>query len=220
MEWEGFTEIFRGSLRSMYRAWLDSDRRLRLAILIIFLSVLEGPVFFNYAPLYIFDVTGLTGFEWGLIISYFTFLGILLAYPSGKAVDMYGRKPILMVGYVVGIAAIPIFIASRGFIGVFTAVTLYAVSTSMIMPALSAMVTDLTRPEVRGRIFGLSGNLNLLGEAVIAFIAGILYEISPPHPFILIIAINILTLTLIILYLGETRPVTQGSYTSPSQQSS
>ena len=84
---------------------------------------------------------------------------------------------------------------------------LLAIPSSILGPAYSSIVTDLTKKEFRGRIFGMIGNLNLLAVVVSSPLAGFLYELDPRYPFITILVTNFLILLIILLYIRETRVV-------------
>ena len=62
---------------------------------------------------------------------------------------------------------------------------------------------SLTPKEVRGRVMAAIGNLNLVAAACASAVAGFLYQLDPVMPFLTCVFIDILVLTLILLFLRE-----------------
>ncbi len=198
-------ELFFESFKSIYESWRDSPKNLKAVILVLMISAIEDPIFINYASLYVFDVVGLSEFEWGLLITIFMSVSIIFAFPAGILVDKYGRKFSLLMAYLIIIPSLMLIIFPIHPIAIWIAMVLLAIPSSILGPAYSSIVTDLTKKEFRGRIFGMIGNLNLLAVIVSSPLAGLLYEMDPRYPFITIFATNLLILLIIIFYIRETR---------------
>jgi len=190
--------IFVESLKAMYEVWIEAPRNLKVVILILMLSAIEDPIFVNYASLYVFDVVGLTEYEWGVLITMYMGLMILLGYPSGKIVDRYGRRFSLILGYLLAIPAILLILAPDIPFSIWMGIAILSITSSILNPAFSAIITDLTPKKFRGRVFGMIGNLNVISVAASSPIAGVLYEVDPRVPFIFILFLNLAILALIV----------------------
>lgn len=196
--------LFIDSIKSMYRGLHDSPRSLKMVILILVLSSIEDPVFMYYISLYVFDVGGLSEYEWGLLISLFIGLSILLAYPSGWFVDRFGRKNALVNAYLIAIPAFIMFLMAEIPYMLWLSLILLAIGTSLANPAINAFIVDYTPMEYRGRIYGLIGNLNLVSIVASSPLSGYLYELNPRYPFIMVLLLNILIMFVLFRYLDDS----------------
>ncbi len=199
----GLRDIAINSLKSMYDMWRESPKSLKVVILLLMLSSIEDPIFMNYASLYVFDVVGLSEYEWGLLITLYMALVISFSYPSGKIVDIFGRKAALILGYLFTLPGLILILSPEIPYSIWIGLSILTFPSSLFNPAYSALITDLTPKDMRGRVFGLIGNLNIISMAISSPIAGYLYELSPYIPFQLILILNIVILILIYLLLDD-----------------
>ena len=196
--------VFVDSIRAMYEMWVEAPRNLKIVILILMLSAIEDPIFLNYASLYVFDVVGLSEYEWGVLISMYMGLMIVMAYPSGKIVDRYGRRFSLMMGYTLIIPGILLILAPEIPFSIWIGMAILSFPSSLFNPAFNAIITDLTPKKFRGRVFGMIGNLNLISVVASSPLAGYLYELDPKFPFMLILFLNLFILVLVVKFIKET----------------
>jgi len=200
--------IFVDSIKAMYEMWVEAPRNLKVVIFILMLSAIEDPIFLNYASLYVFDVVGLSEYEWGILITMYMGLMIMLAYPSGKIVDKYGRRFSLILGYVLIIPGIILILSPEIPFSIWMGMAILSIPSSIFNPAFNAIIADLTPKKFRGRVFGMIGNLNIISVVASSPIAGFLYEVDPKVPFMLILILNLFILALVVKYIRETNNTT------------
>lgn len=105
----------------------------------------EG-IFFNFVPIYLDRQFLLTKYEIGLILGAFGFSMAITHIPAGRLSDRFGRRPLLVVAWVVGLSAALVM-------GVATALPLYLAGlfgyglTAFVSSPLSSYVTA-----ARGRL--------------------------------------------------------------------
>jgi len=138
---------------------------------------------------------------WAFLIAILPITAIVLALPVGKIVDKIKRKiPILLSILVFGLA-IWIFV-NGDLTRVALALVLLGVAQMMMMASFSALQTDLTPKEQRGKVNGFINFANYIVMAGGSLMGGYLYEhVAPQAPFMLAIACVLpsflLTLTLV-----------------------
>jgi len=144
---------------------------------------------------------------WAFLIAILPITAIVLALPVGKLVDKIKRKtPILLSILVFGLA-IWIFI-NGDLAGVALALVLLGVAQMLMMTSFSALQTDLTPKEQRGKVNGFINFANYIVMAAGSFIGGYMYEhVAPQAPFMLAIACVLpsFLLTLILVKEPERR---------------
>ena len=70
-------------------------------------------------------------------------------------------------------------------------------------PAHQALLADLAPREMRGRVMGVIGTLNLLVMIPASALGGLLYELEPSSPFLLCVALGAICAALILLLVEE-----------------
>jgi MFS family permease len=85
------------------------------------------------------------------------------------------------------------------------ALIIFGISGSLMGTSFAALSTDLVPRELRGRIMGVMGTLNIIATIPAYVIGGILYEIGPSLPFYLLILETIIVLIIIILFIREPK---------------
>ena len=111
------------------------------------------------------------------------------SYPAGALSDRWGRKGLLVAGYVLGaitalgclaafawsVAAVPFLLA------VFAAGGIYVAVEEALEAAMTA---DLVPPEIRGTAFGALGTVNGIGDLFASAVVGVLWTaVSPVAAF-------------------------------------
>lgn len=109
-------------------------------------------------------------------------IGTVSAIPAGKAADRWGFRPVLTLGFVVGLIAYTLF----GLAG--PAVPLLAVAfgsaglmMGIVQTAENGIVAESMAEEIRGSAFGFLAALQSLGNLVASGVAGILWTLIGPE---------------------------------------
>jgi MFS family permease len=145
-----------------------------------------------------------------------TALAFLVAFGLAKAVtnlaagalaDRYGRKPVLVSGWLVGLPVPFILIVAPDWSWVVAANLLLGVNQGLTWSTTVLMKVDLVGPARRGLALGLNEAAGYLAVAIVAFLTGVIAERAGlrPAPFFLGIAIAGLGLGASVLFVRETR---------------
>jgi len=125
---------------------------------------------------------------WAFIIAIIPITTVVLAIPVGKIVDKARRKIPLLASMVIFGLAMFVFV-NGDLTKVAVSLVLLGAGQVMMMASFSALQTDLTVKEQRGRVNGFINFANYIIMAAGSLTGGYLYEhASPQAPFILAIA--------------------------------
>lgn len=139
---------------------------------------------------------------------------------GGTLADRIGRRPV-MIGALVG-AAITILLVPRieGQAGVLAAVAAFALASEAYRPAGSAMLGDMTVPELRARAYALFYAAINLGFTVGAAVGGWLVVATSYDTLFVVEAVSALVFAMFIgLWLPETHPGKRGGADAASTPS-
>lgn len=168
-----------------------------------FIYAMSNPYLIVYAT----KVLHIEGFNWAILMMWFTGSMILAALPSGKLSDKIGRKKPLFVSWVL-LAAFPLLFLLGGLYMLFVAFLLYGVSNALFGAAYQALEADLVPRELRGKEVGCSQFITYMLMAIGGLIGGFLYQfVSPLLPFILfsLVSIPCAVITLVSIHEPERR---------------
>jgi MFS family permease len=159
-------------------------------------------------PLLAADTFGLTGF-----VSALTFVvafGITKAFTNlaaGALADRFGRKPVLVAGWLVGLPVPLLIIAAPTWAWIVLANVLLGLNQGLTWSTTVIMKIDLVGPARRGLATGFNEAAGYGGVAVTALVTGWLaqqYGLRPA-PFLLGLAYAAIGLGLSALFVRETR---------------
>jgi len=159
-------------------------------------------------PLLAKDVFGLTGFTAGL--SFILVFGLAKAatnYVAGTWMDRFGRRPVLVAGWVVALPVPLLLIWAPSWGWVVAANLLLGISQGMTWSTTVVMKIDLVGPARRGLAMGFNEAAGYAAVAVTALATGNIAQAHGlrPAPFFLGIAYAALGLGLSTLVVKETR---------------
>ncbi len=171
-------------------------------------------------PLLATDVFGLTGYTF--IFTYVAAFGVTKAianYFAGTFSDRYGRKPVLLVGWLFAIPVPLMLIWAPEWGWVVAANILLGINQGLTWSTTVVMKIDLVGPRQRGLAMGLNEAAGYGAVAVTSLLAGYLagqYGLRPA-PFLVGVAYTALALVLSGIFVRETRdhaPVDAGRHTA------
>src|SRR6185295_13682431 len=159
-------------------------------------------------PLMATQIFGLTG-----IASALTFLvafGITKALTNlaaGLLADRYGRRPVLLAGWLVGVPVPLLLIWAPSWDWVVAANILLGINQGLTWSVAVMMKVDLVGPRRRGLALGLNEAAGYSAVAVTALVTGFIADRAGlrPAPFVLGLAVAIAGLVLSALAIRETR---------------
>lgn len=139
-------------------------------ILVAALSSFSGQFIYaarvTIVPLFGYDILHLGAGELGLIISISTVLNIILAFPGGFIVDIYGRKIGMILNLTIAATSYALLPVSTGFLSLLLLVGLQGVAAGIGGGASMAMAADLAPPHLRGVFLGFWQIIADVGGAV------------------------------------------------------
>lgn len=190
----------------MWRRYFDLPRSVHILCLGIFVNRAGGMVM-PFLVLYLTTSRGFSPAQAARIMGAFGLGSILAGVVGGWLADRIGRKPV-MIGALVG-AAVTLQLVPRltDELSVFLAVLAFALASEAYRPAGSAMLGDMTVPELRARAYALFYVALNLGFTVGAAAGGaIVVATSYDVLFLVEGASAVIFAVFIALALPETRP--------------
>jgi MFS family permease len=144
---------------------------------------------------------------WPIILTVLPITMIILSLPIGKIVDKTNRKLPIVGAYAFFGFSMWLFV-NGDIAKVFISLVLVGAGQVMLNSAFSALQTDLTPKEQRGKVNGFTNFTNNILMALGSFTGGILYEhFSPQVPFYAVIALVLpsLLITFALVHEPEKR---------------
>ena len=145
----------------------------------------------------------------GVALSFLVSFGLVKAatnFFAGRLVDRYGRKPILVLGWLVGIPVPLLIIWAPSWGWIIAANVLLGVNQGLTWSTNVIMMIDLAGPRQRGLAMGLNEFAGYSAVALSALATGFIAQAFGlrPEPFYLGLACAALGLGLSVVFLRET----------------
>lgn len=165
------------------------------------------------------------------IVSRVAILSFLVTFGAAKAVsnlaagvfaERFGRKRLLIAGWLLGLAMPPLVIAAPSWNWVVAANALLGVNQGLCWSMTVTMKIDLAGPVRRGLAMGLNEFAGYLAVGIAAFAAAYLATAGAlrPGPFVLAFALALIGLALSIGAVRETKPfvaLESGAHAEPER---
>jgi MFS family permease len=192
------------------RLLVPDVRGLPRAFWLLFSAALIDRIGGFAAPYLAIFLTGKAGVSVGvagLIVSLLAAGGLLGGPLGGALADRYGRKPMLVGGFVATACSWIVVSQARGMVAVAVTVFIAGVASSLPRPAMSAAIADVVPEAGRRRAFGLHYWAINLGFAVAASAAGFLADVSWNLVFGLDAMTSIVAAVLLFAAMKDAAPV-------------
>ncbi|MDQ1279960.1 MAG: hypothetical protein QG670_1222 [Thermoproteota archaeon] len=156
-------------------------------------------------PLYANNALGLNEVEIGTVLSYATLTSLFLTIPMGYAIDYFGRKPIILIGFTLQIIATFLFSTSHDYISISLVAVLLGAGQSGAGQAPLAMASDATAGEPHGVAMGLYRCFGDAGFIVGPIVLGIVSDnYGLVVPFYVTCTIEAVSVVLVAVFARET----------------
>lgn len=98
------------------------------------------------------------------------------AVPQGWLADRIGRRAVMLAGIIIAGAGTPLLVLTGDYSVITIGFFLVGLGWSCVNVASSALLADVTHPNERGRVLGVSDSVTGAGNIVLAVVAGPLLE--------------------------------------------
>lgn len=159
-------------------------RKVRTPIMIglilgMLLACIDGTVVGTSIPTILEDLGGSDLYTW-LITGYL--LAETITTPiAGKMSDIYGRKPIFLLGMILFLAGSVCAGLSNSMVSLIIFRALQGFGGGMLIPVAMATVADLYAPQERGKMQGILGAIFAIASAIGPFIGGVIVDHTTWH---------------------------------------
>jgi len=155
--------------------WSNIDKKARGMIMLglalgMLLAILDGTIVSTSLPTIINDLGGAELYSW--VFTGFMLCETVMIPISGKLSDLYGRKPLFLIG-------IAVFMTGSILSGICNNMTeliifraIQGLGGGMLIPVATAAVADLYSPAERGKVQGMLGSLFAVAMCLGPFLGG------------------------------------------------
>lgn len=166
------------------------------------LAAMDTTIVATAIPAIVNDLGGFTLFAW--VFSIYTLIQAVTIPICSKLADLYGRKPILIVGIIIFVGGSILSGLSWNMISLIAFRGLQGIGAGVIQPMVTTVAGDLYTVEERGRIQGWLSSVWGIAAVIGPAIGGFLTQYTSWRwIFYINIPIGILALLMIWLYLHE-----------------
>lgn len=153
----------------------------------------------------IMNELNISGATVGYMVSAFAFAQLILSPLAGRAVDKYGRKPMIIIGLFIFSMSELLFGLGQSVEVLFASRILGGVSAAFIMPAVTAFIADITTNETRPKALGYMSAAISTGFIIGPGIGGFLADLGSRTPFFFAAAFGLTAMVLSVLTLKEPK---------------
>ena len=158
-----------------------------------------------YMFVYVDQVRGLGSMTAWLMFTVFALAALAVLPFSGRGIDRWGPRPVLVVGAVVAALGAFAFGHATGSPHILAAAFLFGAGVTTVQPALATMVVRCSTPATRSHAFALQFTLVNLGMGIGAMIGGQIVNVNRPASLTLLFSIEGLMFLVLAAVVGGVR---------------
>lgn len=172
-------------------------------ILGMLLACIDGTVVGTSIPTIIEDLGGAEIYTW--LITIYLLAETITTPIAGKMSDIYGRKPVFLLGMILFLGGSIFAGFSQNMEGLIIGRAVQGLGGGMLIPVAMATVADLYTPQERGKMQGILGAIFAIASAIGPFIGGVIVDNASWHwVFFVNIPIGILAIAFTAIKFPKT----------------
>jgi MFS family permease len=158
-----------------------------------------------YMFVYVDQVRGLGSMTAWLMFTVFALAALAVLPFSGRGIDRYGPRPVLIAGAVTAALGAFAFGHATGSPHILAAAFLFGAGVTTVQPALATMIVRCSTPATRSHAFALQFTLVNLGMGIGAMIGGQIVNVDRPSSLTLLFTIEALMFLVLAAVTGSVR---------------
>jgi DHA1 family multidrug resistance protein-like MFS transporter len=196
------------SLKDAFRLFRNQTYAMA-CLAIFFVSFQRSGIRSTMIPLYGIEEKGLDELALGTIISYATIANLVVTVPMGYAIDLLGRKPVIIWNTIIMAVANLSFVYAQDYVGMSLAAVLLGLASAGAGQAPQSLAIDATTNERVGLAMGVYRLMNdigsMLGPIILSSIADYTNLSTPFYVMSGLLIIDALMMGLFAKEIIETR---------------
>lgn len=131
-----------------------SSASFQMLFFAVFIDLFGFGIIIPILPDIVVDDFGASGFEYGLILAFYSLMQFLFAPFWGSLSDKRGRRPIILIGLGGSSIGFAIFAFASNLYMIYLARIVAGIFTSATLTVANAYIADTTTPQERGAAYG------------------------------------------------------------------
>lgn len=191
------------SMRESINVWKIVPRAAFILFLVDVIINFTSGLFQPILALYIVRDLGISEIRLSYIMTALPVSMIILALPSGKLIDIVGKKKPILAAFVLWAAAILLLVYGN-FTRLIFSMVLVGILMVMANSALSSLEAGLVPKEHRGKVNGSKGFFRAIAASMGQFTGGWLYDsVNHQIPFLIQIVLVMIPFMMVLLWIDE-----------------
>lgn len=192
--------------------------RSRRLVLGVGFNALGGGMTMTMLLVYLHQMRGFSLTFGGLLLAWSAFIGLCVGGPSGSLIDRIGPKRVVLTGIALKVAATVAWaIVDNKSIAIVVA-TISAIGDSTTWPGQNVMLTRLTKPELRQKIFGLNFMLLNLGLGLGGLFSALIVSSNSLFSFQVLYLLDALTFLIFFLIIFSLKGPEVGKFVAEENE--
>jgi MFS family permease len=184
----------------------------RRLVLGVGFNAIGGGMTMSLLLVYLHDMRGFTTTFGGLLLAWSAFMALLVGGPCGALIDRIGPKKVILTGLVLKISATAAWAFVDNKSAAIVVATVSAIGDSTTWPGQTVMLTRMTKPEHRQKIFGLNFMLLNLGLGLGGLISSAIVSNSSLRSYQILYIVDACTFMIFFLAIASLRGPEVGKY--------